>query len=419
MSSFAISALERGHRRKPQSKTLELLAEALELSADQRGEFEAAARSAGTRLGGLTVGPWTTEPAESPNNLPPQLTPLIGRVKELAEIAGLVRAYPLTTLVGAGGVGKTRLALRVGETLLEEHRDGVWLVELAASSEPTSTVQAVASAFGLRGHQNHPLLDVVLQYLRSRSLLLIVDNCEHVVEETARVVDAILRGAPNIRILATSREPLSIAAEHVYRVPSLAVPRGATTSVAEARRYDSVALFAERAGAADAAFRLTDDNAPVVGEICNRLDGIPLAIELAAARTTVLSVTEIVEKLDQRFSVLTPSRRTSIPRQQTLRALIDWSYDLLPERDKNVFRSLGVFPGSFLLDAVAGTHEGISEESFGALASLVEKSLVHADTMEGKSRYRLLESIRAYSHDQFKSPTANSMQHSWHMQEPT
>src|SRR5581483_5896774 len=146
-----------------------------------------------------------------------------------------------------------------------------------------------------------------------------------------------------------------------------------------------VALFAERAGAADAAFRLTDDNAPVVGEICNRLDGIPLAIELAAARTTVLSLTEIVEKLDQRFSVLTASRRTSIPRQQTLRALIDWSYDLLPERDKKVFRSLGVFPSSFLLDAVAGTQEGMSEESFAALASLVEKSLVHADTIDGKN----------------------------------
>ncbi|MGB8521181.1 MAG: AAA family ATPase [Candidatus Tumulicola sp.] len=400
MSSFAISALERGHRRKPQSKTLELLAEALALNADQRGEFEAAARSAGTRVGGLTAGPWTTEPAAYPNNLPPQLTPLIGRTNELAEIAALVRTHPLTTLAGAGGVGKTRLALRVAETLLEEYRDGVWLVELAAFSEPTSAVQAVASAFDLHEHQNHPLLDVVLQYLRSRSLLLIVDNCEHVIEETVRIVDAILRGAPNIRILATSREPLSIAAEHVYRVPSLAVPPSTTATAEEAGRYDAIALFAERAGAADAAFKLTDDNAPVVGEICKRLDGIPLAIELAAARTRVLSLTEIVEKLDQRFSVLTASRRTSIPRQQTLWALIDWSYDLLPERDKKVFRSLGVFPGSFLLAAVAGAHDSMGEESFAALASLVEKSLVHADTIEGRTRYRLLESMRAYSRDQ-------------------
>jgi predicted ATPase/transcriptional regulator with XRE-family HTH domain len=400
MSSFAISALERGHRRKPQSKTLALLAEALELDADQRAQFQAAARSASGRPAGVTVGSSTNEPAAASNNLPPQLTPLIGRVNELAAITQLVRTHPLTTLSGAGGVGKTRLALRIGETLFEEYGDGVWLVELAGSNEPASIVQAVASTFGLHEQQNRPLLEVVLHYLQPRSMLLIIDNCEHLVEETARVVDAILRGAPNVRVLSTSREPLSIAAEHVYRVPSLAVPPNNVTNAEEAGRYDAIALFTERAKAADASFILSNDTAPVVAEICNRLDGIPLAIELAAARTRVLSVAEIADKLDQRFSVLTGGRRTSIPRQQTLRALIDWSYDLLPEREKRLFRSLGVFPDGFFLDAVASAHDGVPGETFDALASLVEKSLVHAEFINGKTRFRLLESMRAYSHEQ-------------------
>ena len=340
-------------------------------------------------------------------------------MKELAEIAGLVRAYPLTTLAAPAASARR-----------------VWRYESVKRSSKSTATACGSLNLPLPANQLRPFKPlrrhsayadikiircstVVLQYLRSRSLLLIVDNCEHVVEETARVVDAILRGAPNIRILATSREPLSIAAEHVYRVPSLAVPRGATTSVAVGAALDLVALFAERAGAADAAFRLTDDNAPVVGEICNRLDGIPLAIELAAARTTVLSVTEIVEKLDQRFSVLTPSRRTSIPRQQTLRALIDWSYDLLPERDKNVFRSLGVFPGSFLLDAVAGTHEGISEESFGASHRWSRNHSCMRTRWRGKAATVYSNRSARIRTINYKSPTANSMQHSWHMQEPT
>jgi predicted ATPase/transcriptional regulator with XRE-family HTH domain len=402
MSAFAISALERGHRRKPQSKTLALLAEALALDADQRAQFEAAARSAHARLEAVTVGPWTAAPATLiANNLPRQVTPLIGRESELAQISPLVQTHPLTTLVGAGGIGKTRLALRVGEALLEGSGDGVWLVELAAFNEAASTVQAIASTFGLAEHQGHPLLDVVLEYLQPRRLVLIVDNCEHLIEEAARVVDAILHCTPNIRILATSREPLGISAEHVYRVPSLAVPPNKTLSAAEAQRYGAVALFAERAEAAEAGFRLTNEIAPVVGEICTRLDGIPLAIELAAARTTVLSVTEIAERLDQRFSVLTGGRRTSIRRQQTLRALIDWSYDLLSESESKLFRSLGVFSGDFSLDSVvAVSRQNTDEVTFDLLASLVEKSLVHAEAIEGNTRFRLLESMRAYAREQ-------------------
>ncbi len=329
------------------------------------------------------------------------MTPLIGREIELAQITPLVYAHPLTTLVGAGGIGKTRLALDVGEALLEDSGDGVWLVELATFNEAASPVQAIASTFGLAEHEGRPLLDVVLEYLQPRRLVLIVDNCEHLIEEAARVVDAILHRAPNIRILATSREPLDITAEHVYRVPALAVPPTKTLSAAEARRYGAVELFAERAEAAHAAFSLTDEIAPVVGEICTRLDGIPLAIELAAARTSVLSTTEIAERLDQRFSVLTSGRRRSIPRQQTLRALIDWSYDLLSESECKLLRTLGVFSGDFSLDSVAAvTGENASEASFDLLASLVEKSLVHTESIGGATRFRLLESMRAYAHEQ-------------------
>ena len=400
MSPFAISALERGHRRRPQSKTLELLSEALALDSEQRTQFETAARSAPQRLADVTVGPWTATATLAANNLPRQVTPLIGRESELAEIERLVRTHLLTTLIGPGGIGKTRLALRVGETLLQDFPDGVWLVELAVFDESATTVQVIASTFGLGEHQGRPLFGVVLDYLRSRRLVLIVDNCEHLIEQAALAVDTILQSAPNVRVLATSREPLRIAAERIYRVPSLAVPPNQTCSADEARGYGATELFAERAEAADAAFKLTDDLAPVVGEICTRLDGIPLAIELAAARTSVLSLEEIAEKLDQRFKVLTGGRRSSIPRQRTLRALIDWSYDLLPEGEKSFFRSLGAFAGGFSLDSVAAVHgEGQGGTAFDLLTSLVDKSLVHAEAIDGKTRFRLLESMRAYAHE--------------------
>lgn len=401
MSAFAISALERGHRRRPQSKTLALLADALALESEQRAQFETAARSGPPRLGAVTVGPWVAETTLVANNLPRQVTPLIGRENELAKIEPLVRAHALTTLVGAGGIGKTRLALRVGEALLEGSGDGVWLVELAAFDESASTVQAIASTFGLGEQQRRSLLEVTLDYLQPRRLVIILDNCEHLIDDAAHVIDAILQRAPNIRILATSREALHVAGEHVYRVPALAVPPSKALSAAEAVRYGAVALFAERAEAADADFALTDDAAPAVAEVCTRLDGIPLAIELAAARTSLLSVTEIAERLDRRFDVLTGGRRTSIPRQQTLRALIDWSYDLLSKGEKTLFRALGVFSGGFSLDSVAAVHGHPPEDAaFVLLASLVEKSLVHAETIEGTTRYRLLESTRAYAHDQ-------------------
>ena len=404
MSPFAISALERGHRRRPQLKTLALLAGALSLDDEQRAQFEAAARAARpARNGAVTVGPWPDAlvAGRALSNLPRQVTPLIGRDDDVSKIASLICEHPLITLVGAGGVGKTRLALHVGEDLLEESDDGVWLVELATFGEPAAPVQKIASTFGLGDREKDSLLDVVLQYLQHRRAVLILDSCEHFIDESARVVDAIVRHAPDLRVLATSREPLRIAAEHAYRVPSLTVPSSETLTALEARRYGAIELFAERAKAVDADFMLTDANVAAVGEICQRLDGIPLAIELAAARTRVLSAAEIAEKLDRSFSVLSSGGRTSIPRQQTLHASIDWSYDLLTESERTLFRSLGVFSGDFSFDSVAAAQrESAAEAAFDILASLVEKSLVHAEVTDGKTRFRLLESVHAYAREQ-------------------
>jgi predicted ATPase/class 3 adenylate cyclase len=335
-----------------------------------------------------------------PNNLPQQVTPLIGREDVLAEVEPLVLEHRLVSLVGTGGIGKTRVALQVGADLLDGSGDGVWLVEVATLSDPASVVNTIASTFGLREQAERSMLDVLLQYLRPRHLLLILDTCEHLIEEMARVADAISRAAPQVRLLATSREPLRIAAEHVYRLPSLAVPPESSPTAEEALRYGAVALFAERATASDAKFKLTDETAPIVAEICRRLDGIALAIELAAARVKVLAPRELAQKLDERFRVLTGGSRTALPRQQTMRALIDWSYDLLSEQEQRLFRRVAIFAGGWTLEA---TEAVTTDETLDALdivdlmSSLVEKSLVIAEAEEGRTRYRLLESTRAFA----------------------
>ncbi|MBV8529951.1 MAG: adenylate/guanylate cyclase domain-containing protein, partial [Candidatus Eremiobacteraeota bacterium] len=287
-----------------------------------------------------------------PNNLPRQLTPLIGRQDVLAEIEPLVLDRPLVSLVGAGGVGKTRVALQVGADLLDGSDDGVWFIDLAPLSDPALLVTTIAATFGLREQPERPILDVLLRYLRPRRLLLILDNCEHVVEEAARVADAILRTAPGARLIVTSREPLRVEGEHVYRMPSLAVPPAADSLNADAAlEYGAIALFVARAAASDSKFKLTDENAPIVAEICRRLDGIALAIELAAARVKVFAPRELARRLDERFRVLTGGSRTALPRQQTMRALIDWSYGLLSESEQWLFRRVGIFVGGWTLDA--------------------------------------------------------------------
>ncbi|MGC1380677.1 MAG: adenylate/guanylate cyclase domain-containing protein [Candidatus Baltobacteraceae bacterium] len=340
-----------------------------------------------------------------PNNLPHQIAPLIGRDDVLAEVERLVLEQPLVTLVGTGGIGKTRLALQVGADHLDRVSDGVWLVELATVSDAASVVNAVAATLGLREQGGRPMLEVLVRYLKSRCLLLILDNCEHLIEEVARITDAILRAAPQVRVLATSREPLRIAAEHVYRVPSLAVPSRDSLTAGDALGYGAVALFAERARAADATFTLTEENAPIVADICRRLDGIALAIELAAARVKVMAPRQLAQKLDERFRVLTGGSRTALPRQQTMRALIDWSYDLLTEQEQRLFRRVSIFIGGWTLEAAEAVCTDDTLDALDAIdliSSLVEKSLVVADVEADSTRYRLLESTGAFAHEKLE-----------------
>ena len=337
-----------------------------------------------------------------PNNLPLQLTSLVGRDVDIAEVSALLEKYRLVTLTGSGGVGKTRVCLQVGANLLERFADGVWFVEFAPIGDPELVTSAIATTLSVRlPGQGDPLAELV-ESLKTQEMLLLFDNCEHLVGAAAAAASAILRGCPKVRILATSRQGLSISGEAAYRMPSLAIPEnlGADSFDAEAAlSYGSIALFVERAKAADARFVLTDEIAPVVADICRRLDGMAFAIELAAARLTILKPQELRTRLDQRFRVLTGGSRDALPRQQTLRALIDWSHDLLDEREQKLFRQVGIFVGGFTVEgatAVAG-DEADELDVLDLLASLADKSLIVAERSGDQTRYRLLESTRAYA----------------------
>ena len=336
-----------------------------------------------------------------PNNLPLQLTHLIGRENDLAEIAQLLGKTRLLTLVGAGGIGKTRLALQAGAELLDAHSDGVWVADLGAISDPDVVPEAVAQIFAVIPVPGRPLIEAIIAALRTKTLLLILDNCEHVIAAAAALGETLLRGCSHLRMLATSRAPLDIAGEMVHRVPSLTFPEESPDLTStEALSYGAIALFVERATLANTRFALTDSGARVIAGICRRLDGIPLAIELAAARVKSLSVDQLATMLRERFRLLTGGSRSSLPRQQTLRAMMDWSYDLLSNDERTVFKRLGVFPGGFSLEAAQGvcTDDAIADwDVIDLLSSLVEKSLVMAEAADEQQRYRLLESTRAYA----------------------
>jgi predicted ATPase/transcriptional regulator with XRE-family HTH domain len=404
MSTQGIGALERGDRRTPQRGTLTLLAEALGLGVKERGEFEAAAaRPSVLRPGDGRVSRALSRAVHETvarHNLPRQLTSLIGRQAILDDVAALMRKSPLVTLVGSGGVGKTRISLQVAADLLDTFDDGVWFVELAPLSSGEYLPSTVAQILGIALRGAGDPLASLLSKLRSKNALLIFDNCEHLVEETRRVVAAILRASPLVRILASSRQRLSISGEATFRIPSLPTPDTVLELAgADAARYAAVALFAERAAAVDDRFVLSDENAAAVGEVCRRLDGIPLAIELAAARTTMFSPRQLRDRLDERFCLLTGGGHDLLPRQQTLRATLDWSFGLLDEDERILARRLGVFVNGFTLEgavAVGGGENMDEADVLDALASLVDKSLVSVDDDGGVRRYRMLESTRAY-----------------------
>jgi predicted ATPase len=337
------------------------------------------------------------------DNLPAHLTPLIGREQELAEVMNLLETTSLLTILGVGGMGKTRLSLEVAGSVRDRFPHGVWFVELAPRSDPALVVFAVAEALSVREEPGRPLLTTLLKFLGARRLLIVLDNCEHLVEACARFAEAVLRSSRDVRILATSREPLNIPGELEWRVPPLETPDpNLRESSDRLSRYAAVRLFLARASAVAPGFRITEENAAAIASICGRLDGIPLAIELAASRIKALGVGQIAERLDDRFHLLTGGNRTALARHQTLRSLIDWSYGLLSEPERAMFRKLSVFAGGWTLEAAEAVcvGEGIgSSDVLELLTHLVEKSLVVADTRAPPPRYRMLETIRQYASD--------------------
>ncbi len=348
-----------------------------------------------------------------PNNLPGQLSAFIGRERELAEVLALAASARLVTLTGSGGSGKTRLALQAAVELLDSAVDGVWFADLAPVTDGSQVTGAVAAALKLPDHSRPEVVASICEVLTGQDAVILLDNCEHVIEAAARLCEQLIRYCPRIRFLATSREPLGIEGERVYRVPSMSLPPKDAISASDLSGSDSVRLFVERARAHEPGFALDDAAAPVVATICRRLDGIPLALELAAARLSSMSLRHVSDRLDQRFRLLTGGNRTALPRQQTLQATVDWSFDLLSQAERETMRRLSVFAGGFELEAAeaicaAGGIDAV--DVLDLLGSLVDKSLVLAERTAESVRYRLLETVRQYAAQElFKSVAADEL----------
>ena len=342
-----------------------------------------------------------------PNNLPIQLTSFIGREHEMRRVKEILNGTRLFTLTGEGGCGKTRLVLQAAADLIDEFPDGVWFVELAPLNDPDLISQTVSSVLGLREAGGQSLMALLSDNLRTKTTLLILDNCEHLIEACAKFADTILHATSKVKLLATSREALGIAGETAYRVPSLSLPPHDFTSfqdIGSLTQYEAVRLFIDRVLAVQPDFSVTNMNANALVQICHRLDGIPLALELAAARVKSLSAEQIAARLDDRFRLLTGGSRTAVPRQQTLRAAIDWSYDLLTEEERVIMLRLSVFAGGWTLDAaqaVCSCDPVCADDVLDLLAHLVDRSLIVFEQRGSETRYRMLETIRQYSQDKF------------------
>jgi predicted ATPase/class 3 adenylate cyclase len=339
----------------------------------------------------------------TPNNLPQQATTFVGRDKELAELRRLQAGARLLTLTGSGGCGKTRLSLQLAADSLERFPDGAWLIELAPLADPGLVPQTVATELGLKEVPGEPISLTLAEHLKDKRLLLLLDNCEHLLDGCAQLANALLRKCAQVSILASSREVLGMGGEQSFRVPSLSIPDvdPAHTPVSVAL-FDAVQLFIDRAQLVRPDFEINEQNAATLASICYRLDGIPLAIELAAARVRSMALDEINQRLDQRFSLLTGGPRTALPRQQTLRSLIDWSFDLLNETEQALFCRLAVFLGGWTVEAAEQVCSGDGVDALSILdllTSLTDKSLVLAEEHGGTTRYRLLETVRQYARD--------------------
>jgi predicted ATPase len=350
----------------------------------------------------------TSPPTSAPtnkHNLPPRLMPLIGRADLVAKLAARLPAHRLITIVGPGGIGKTSVAIATAEQLIGDYEDGVWNLDLSRLANPASVRSAVAAAVGINIHPEEPL-ETLVTALRNARMLLVLDNCSHVIDAVATLVVAVLRTAPRVHILATSREPLRVEGEHVYRLGPLDNPPASEhLSAAEALRFPAVQLFVELAAASHDGYELRDEDAPLVAEICRRLDGIPLAIELAASRVDVLGVRGLAARLDEGLQVLAGGSRMALPRHRTMRAALDWSYGLLTPGEQLVFSRLAVFAGGFTLAAAAAVasdanHSG--EQIVDLVMELATKSLVAADVDLTEPRFRLTGMARAYAIEKCK-----------------
>ncbi len=366
-------------------------------------------------LGILDFEPPAASPltAKTKHNLPRQLTRFIGREGEIGRVIELVRQTPLVTLTGSGGVGKTRLAQVVAGELVMDFQHGAWLVELAPLTDEKLVPQSVAAIFGLIEQPSSSLMDILISYLREKQILLVIDNCEHLIGGCAQLVAHLLKSCSRLSVLATSREGLGIAGEVIYRVPSLSLPKARTyPDPQDLLNSEAINLFLDRAGQSRSGFQLTPENAAAVMQICRRVDGIPLAIELASARVGVLGVEQIAARLENAFHLLTGGSRTALPRYQTIQASIDWSYDHLSASEQTLLNRLSVFAGGWTLEAaerVCGFDELAAEQVLNLLLSLINKSLVVVDAGENEARYSLLETIRQYAQEKLGEKNRESL----------
>ena len=346
------------------------------------------------------------------HNLPLQLSSFIGREKEQKAIAKLIAANRLVTLIGTGGIGKTSLALQVGHKLLPEYADGVWFVALDSLSDPALVPQTVAAVFDIRERSDKPILELLTHSLSTKNALLILDNSEHLLDACAQLITALLQACPGLKILATSREPLAMAGEATYRIPSLSIPEKRQASLEKLSEYEAVRMFAERAALVQSAFQLTKENIEAVSAICRKVDGIPLAIELAAARVNILQVDEILHQLEESFHLLANQSRTTSPRHQTLQASMDWSWGLLDETERVFLRQLSIFAGGWTLDAAQAVCDGNVLELTSAL---VKKSLIVVQQTRHGTRYRFHEIVRQYASQKLMESGDKNRLHTWHL----
>jgi predicted ATPase/DNA-binding NarL/FixJ family response regulator/transcriptional regulator with XRE-family HTH domain len=395
-SESQISRLEKNERTPDQAALAARFIPALQLNNERAWAARLLELAAASPGGGEMK---TRETRTPRHNLPLQLTSFIGREREMAEVKRLLSSTRLLSLTGSGGCGKTRLAMQAASQL-EDFPDGIWLADLAPLFDPALIPQSVASLFDLYQVSDTPIVTLLLNFLQSKNLLLIFDNCEHLIQGCAELCNELLRACPNLEILATSREALNTAGETAFYVPSLSMPDlQKAASIQALKQSEAVRLFIERAKAANPSLHLNDTNAPAIAQICLQLDGMPLAIELAAARVNSISVEEIAARLDDRFRLLTAGSRTALPRHRTLRALIDWSYDLLSDPERILLGRLAVFAGGFTLEAAESVcAEGNKNEILDLLSSLVQKSLVLLK-LDDQPRYGLLETIRQYARE--------------------